>query len=444
MPNKNPRRIQAENSDPIETTGELLADGTVVELICNQENRRLELLILADGIRKNTQEFEHAGRRYRPIDLSTSSAQIIPLPSGCAPYETTARLFSDVASCFTQQGFSEEVARTCTYFTFSTWLPHANRPSPCLGISGPPAEALRLQQLLRLVVRRGFRTLDLTSISFCKMIGEFRPTLLLDWPHLSQQSRRILCASCTPGAYVVAPDSIIDLGMPRAIYFGAELDPEFPADFCLRVHLTPAKCGHSILSENALGQICTNFQPRLLDYRLCNLAAVRDSEFDLPELQGESRIMAKLYGSCVVGAPEIQAGIRELIDHRESELRETRFTNPTCVIIEVVFAICHDPKRHDIRVLELTEEVNAALKARGETSQIKPRAMGAKLDELRLRREARNAFGRRVLLNTRAKRRIHELARDYRVESVQQRVPICALCKEILGSKVDPTEKTAA
>lgn len=434
----------SQGSDPIETSGEFLPDGTVIELIRDPETCGLELLIFADGTRKTAQEFEHAGRRYRPLDLTASSAQIIPPPCGCAPYETTAKLFSDTASCYTQQGFSEAVAQACTYFGFATWFPHVDRPTPCLGISGPPAEALRLQQLLRSLVRRGFRTLDLTSISFRRIIGELRPTLLLDWRHLSQHSRRLLCASCTPGAHVVAPDSIIDFGMPRAIYFGAEPDPEFPGDFCLRVHLTPAKCGHSMLSENALGKICTNFQPRYLDYRLCNFAAVRDSEFDSPELQGESRIMAKLYGSCVVGAPELQAGMRALIDDRESELRESRFTDHTCVVIEVIFATCHDPKRQVMRVMELTDDVNAILKARGDTVQLKPRAVGAKLDKLRLRREPRNGFGRQILLNARAKRRIHELARDYKVESIQQQIPVCALCKEILGSNVDATEKTAA
>jgi hypothetical protein len=196
--------------------------------------------------------------------------------------------------------------------------------------------------------------------------------------------------------------------------------------------------GHRLFTVSEQQQLVTTFQPQFLEYRVRNLAAILQSDFDVPELTGESRVIARVLGACIVEAPRIQARVRPLLEDREIEMREVRFTDCTCVVVEVLFAGCHEPKRQAIRVKEVTEGTNAILKARGENMELHRRAVGAILEKLRVRREPRNSMGRRILLTTKVKRTIHTLARDHKVESIEQRMPICALCKGIFGGIPNP------
>jgi hypothetical protein len=142
-------------------------------------------------------------------------------------------------------------------------------------------------------------------------------------------------------------------------------------------------------------------------------------------------------GASIVGTPHIQSGVRALFEEREIE--ETRFTDPACVVIEVLFPHCHDPERHELRVMDVAKDVNATLKVRRENAELEARKVGEILKNLGVGREARNRQGRRILLGDQLKRNIHVLARDHQVESIEQVVPVCTLCKEILGDLAKAT-----
>ena len=70
-----------------------------------------------------------------------------------------------------------------------------------------------------------------------------------------------------------------------------------------------------------------------------------------------------VFGSLHCGRPNsIQSGVRTLFEDRELEIRENRFTDPACIVIEVLLAHCHDPKRNDVRVKEVAAGTNAILR----------------------------------------------------------------------------------
>jgi hypothetical protein len=433
-----------QRSDPIQTSGEFLPDGSVVELIRDASSGELRLLWCAGKDSRLATEFEFGGRSYRAPDLSSSMARAIPLPSSNSAYGSTEDLFGATLAAFSLYAISAEAARACTYFVFAAWCHRTAQPPPILTISGPPAEATRLLQVVACVVRRGLSVVELTSPGLATIVELLQPTLIIDARHLSAQSRRLLAASCRPGAYLVTRNSVVDLGVPRVLYVGPQPDPELSIDFALHVHLPASPDGHRLLTGREQKQLLAEFQPRFLGYRIRNLSVVRDSEFDVPELTDESRVVAGVLGACIEGAPGIQSGVRTLFEDRELEIRENRFTDPACIVIEVLLAHCHDPKRDEVRVKEVAEGTNSILKARGEIVEIDPRAVGPILDKLGVRREPRNRLGRRILLNARIKRRIHTLARDHKVESIEQVMSVCKLCKEVFGNNADPTKETAA
>jgi hypothetical protein len=153
-------------------------------------------------------------------------------------------------------------------------------------------------------------------------------------------------------------------------------------------------------------------------------------------MQSESRTMAKVMGASIVDAPEIQAGIQPLLRAREEETREARFTDPMSVIIDVLFVQCHDDKRRALLVKEIAEAAEVVLKGRGDPVELEPRRVGAMLDTLGVpRRRTREGF--RILLDRDLERHIHQLARDYEIESVRGRTTPCALCKKMLGGISD-------
>ena len=184
----------------------------------------------------------------------------------------------------------------------------------------------------------------------------------------------------------------------------------------------------TLLDEKTRDQIAADFQPKFLDCQLKNAAAVRDSVFDLPDIDSEGRVIAQMLGACIVDSEEIQTGVRHLLQHRDDDLRAERWTDLTCVVIEVLLAQCHDrlqghefsngPSVKAIHVNEIAKEAEVALKARGEPAELAPREIGSVLDRLQLRR-SRDAHGRRLVLTPEMRRRIHVLAGDYQVESVR-------------------------
>jgi hypothetical protein len=309
-----------------------------------------------------------------------------------------------------------------------------------LTITGPLAEALLLLQLLGCLVWRGLHILELSSTACSAIVEQLHPTLLIDGRQLSRHWRRLLSGSCIPRANVVSRNSLVDFGLAKAIYLGAVPDPEFHLDFSLNVHLAPSTACPGTLDDRVHEQIIADFQPKFLDYKIRNLSAVRASTFDLPGPQLENRVIAKMLGAPIVNAPDIQAGIRGLLRDREDQIRESQFTDPTTVIVDVLLAQRHGRKRHAVRVKEIAEVAEVALKGRGESVPLEPRRVGAILDTLGLPRK-RNCEGFRILLEPEIQRRIHLLARDYGIEPIRERTAACALCTEIFGSVADVTDK---
>jgi hypothetical protein len=328
-----------------------------------------------------------------------------------------------------------DAALPSTHFIFASNFHNGTLPAPVLTVTGPYADAALLLQLIGCCAPRSLAVLDPGSSGFFAITEQLRPVLLLDWRHLNRASRHLLSGSCIPGACVVSKNSLVNAGLAKAIYLGPAPDPDFAVDFSLNVHL-PSTNHLSMLDDTSRQRIMADFLPKFLEYRMRGRSAVRDSTFDIPELQSENRMLAKVLGASIVNDKNIQAGIRDLLRDREDQIREARFTDPTSVIIEVLFAQCHGHEQHDIRVGELAEKAMIVLKSRGELAELKPRRVGAILTTLKLPRKRR-----RILLETAARRRIHHLVRDHSIDTIQQNPASCAFCLETLGKVATATDK---
>lgn len=421
---------------PIDPTGQALSNGTTLDLILEAGTGRTHLLAFDGKIYSTMDRFEGDGRTYTAPELDPSLAAAVPVPTECNPYGSTMALFDAAKSVVTEHGFSLDAAKASAYLVFASWFPKRALPPPCLTISGPPAEALLFLQLLGCMVWRGMRIVELDSAHFCTVVGQLFPTLLIDARHLSTGSLRLLSASCGLNALVASKNSVVDFALAKAIYVGPVPSAKISFDFSLHIHLSPSRNGVHMLDEKARRQIIARFQPMFLDYKIRNLSAVRASAFDLPGLDSENQVIARVLGGCVVNAPEIQSDIKSLLENSEDRIREARFIDLTFVTVEVLLALCHGRRRDEVAVKEITEAAKIVLKGRGEVMQLMPRKMSPILDSLGIFRK-RASGGFRVPLTAAVRRRLHGLAWDHQVEPDRQRTGDCELCTEIFGKVAD-------
>ena len=96
-------------------------------------------------------------------------------------------------------------------------------------------------------------------------------------------------------------------------------------------------------------------------------------------------------------------------------------------MIEAALCFCHDPSKQQFLVKEVADAVNALLVGRHEDREVNSKTVGTALRGLGLFAE-RVTKGFRVALTNDNSERIHRLAREYSVPSIQGG-PRCDQCE---------------
>lgn len=412
----------------VETAGELLGNGCAVELI--RHGGELGLL-LWDGKRATqAAEVEHRGRRYRPVNLETSIARALRLPTRTAPFGSTRELFTDVSALLVRHGVAEGTAPVLTHFSFSTWFVDCLQTAPCLWIpAAHVTEAASLVRLLACLCRRSFLLADLNRAALQMLPMGLQPTLLIYQQRLAPSVQHLLWAARTRGIAVPVKAGLLDLFGARAVCT-AHLLPGFLAEGTLQVPLTPRAGLGGALDEETIEKIADEFQAKLLAYRLANYQEVRRSTFDVTEFTGPMRSLARSLGNCIVDAPEIQSAIIPLLKDRDEAVRAERATSREAVVLEAVLFHCHERDRGAVYVGEVAKATNAILSGRGEVLQLEDRAVGATLNSLGLCTGRLNGKGRGLLLSRTVRLKAHALGQEYDVPLVEEKVANCADCAE--------------
>jgi hypothetical protein len=419
---------RASANSTTETCGGLLPDGRSVDLISDVATGRMKLISF-DGIEHQIADRVDVGdHTFISMALDSAIRGATALPTTAEDYETTEGLFAETRGVMTAHGFSQEVATAATNFIFATWFPEAG--APCMTITGPSAEGILFLQLLACFVRRGLMMVELDSHGFRGLMDRLHPTLLIDARCFTSRSLRRLLTSSGSRFYVPWKGSVANFSFARAIYLGTGPAADFSADFSLHVHISPSRPGLFLLDEKERVQIIATFQPKFLNYRLRNINRVRASDFELSEMDSEAGIIGRILGSCIVDAPEIQAGVRRLLESREAKLRAARWTDLSCVILEALLDICHRPASNRIYVGEIAETARVILKTRGNPAEFKARGVGPILRRLGFNTSPRDYRGFHILVTSEVLRTIHLLARDYKIAAVENGIACCPMCTE--------------
>ncbi len=274
---------------------------------------------------------------------------------------------------------------------------------------------------------------EIDRTALCSLPPYLQLTLLVEAEELSDPTLRLLCVSNRRDANVLWRGGLTSIFAAKALYVGKIANVRLSGDVVLPVSVAPSVSKFPFLDPETQREIAGKFQGRLLLYRLRNFQNVRRSQFDLPGFASGNRILSRVLGAPIVDAPELQADFALLLRNFQEEATADVWVDLRCVAIEAALQHCHQGTDDRIHVGELTRTLGAILLGRGETQKVEAREIGGILRSLGLTPK-RDSQGFAIRLSDAIRRRIHELAREYQVAAVQERVDVCTHCTAVFAA----------
>jgi hypothetical protein len=133
---------------------------------------------------------------------------------------------------------------------------------------------------------------------------------------------------------------------------------------------------------------------------------VANSEFDEVKFAPETRVLARILGATLEGAPEVQARIVGALLTLDHQIRVEQAQTTTAVILEGVLALLHEG-REAAFVQEITEISNAILFARNDRRELTAKEVGGTLRKELAVITKRRGPGYEVSLTAELQSRVH-------------------------------------
>ena len=405
----------ATNSGTI-STGEIFADGAIIELVSGSSAPNKPDLLLWNGKKASVgTHIEHGGRTFEALELVSSLYRAMRLPSKCTDYGSGRRLFAGITDLFKHHlDLPERESSLLAYFSINTWLADRLPTAPSLSISGPEQElGIDVLRLLSCVCRHPLMLAEVTPGGFRSLPMPLGLTLLLNQQDLKPSLQRLFRASSYRGLHLPGNrGSVVDLYGPKAIFCGTDAAVDTLGGGVIQISVTPSQLQSSALDEQVQSEIANYFQPRLLMYRLKNYGKVCESRVEVSEFTFAMRQLARSVAMCFPDDAELARYAVQLLRPQDEEVRGQRSRDVNCAIVEILFGNIHQRKQRAVKVDELAKDLNALLQSRGELIEYSAAEIGWKLKALNIQRHS-DRRGRQVLLNRGTSQIVHRLARAY-------------------------------
>jgi hypothetical protein len=289
-------------------------------------------------------------------------------------------------------------------------------------------------QLLRSLCRHALLLGELDQRSFRNLpVEKLKPTLLVAQLAHDPKTTRLMRSSNVRGLFTMSGNTGQDLFCCKAVYAG---DAGVTLDGALDVTVLPGQSAQ-MQSPEYLRSISEQFQPRLLGFRFASAGRNVPTSVDPAWSRSPVSGCCQALLSVVDGDKELLARTRELLANEAEQARADATMAPRSILVECALALSHEEKRNRIRVKELCEALNAALKGRGESIQVSAKQVGVYLRDTGLpAREIRGVYVLELLEPVR--RRIHEVALSLDVPSVRKHTVHCKFCQEVWAARNAP------
>jgi hypothetical protein len=420
----------------IDTLGEVFADGCFIEAVHDSTDRDALQLMLFDGKSVHIASLiEHEGGIYVAREIDPSIVRELCLPTEFRASEPVPQLLADVVKLIRRfTGLPDKPARLVARFPLSTWVVEARRVAPYLLIVGPDCrEVTQLLALLRCLCRHPLALTEVSAGGLCSLPMDLGLTLLIDQPELSEPVQRILNASQKREQKFPRRGGLWRPFCSKAAHCAGYFQPW--AIGAVKIPLIPIGRTLPALDERELVRIANDFQPRLLSYRFATFLKAQESRFDNSISDFATRETINTLAACTPENTDLQAEIVDLVADQMEEVCHARWTDPTVILIESLLLLCHLSGEPGPYVGQVTDTMKTLFSARGEEKDLKPNQVGSLIRRLGLETEPRDKHGIQLLLTETACRKIHELARNFAVPSIENPVAGCMHCAALGKNK---------
>lgn len=315
-----------------------------------------------------------------------------------------------------------EDADFLTAFALSTWFVDCYRVSPCLHLTGSGIRAHIIMRLLACICRRSVMIGRLDIAALRTLPKGLEPTILIHDENISKNVERLLTTSKNRELGMPVGKNWIYCSGPSVIFSGSKsLDVS-----ALKIHFAPSLAAPE-LREEVQETIATDFQAKLLRYRMVKYNEVRGSKEECLEFALPMRNDARALIVPLIENADLAQSVSSSLHSQNKESTGARFTDLNCLVIEAALHFCHDPNREAFFVKEVADAVNAILFGRHEEGSISNKLVGLTLHNLGLFTE-RVTKGYRVLVTDKNRKTIHRLAIEYNVVTILSESVRCDLC----------------
>lgn len=416
----------------VETLSEALPR-LVVEAVVDPQHPDSLCLHAWNGRRTATKHnLKHKGVVYSPSQFADNLLRSVRFAPPSLPFGSTTKLVSSLRGFLATYAHLQPAALDLLVaFALASWFCDCMPVAPVVRLLGPDAEVSRTLRLLACICRRPILLGDVDLAGLAKLPRRLGATLLINQRELGGRVRRALFASNRRHFSVLRGSGHLDLFGAKAFSCADGRPDECGFD----VALSPAKDPMPLLTDAAEESTARSMQSRLLRYRMVHYERVRRKIVDCGAFIPEMRDYAQTWLAPICDCPELAGSVTEEILRQSAVVAGNRFSEPRCVVAEAALFFCHKPGVVRFFVGELAEKVNALLAGRHEELTLSPKQVGLILRELGLHGE-RVAEGYKVGLTDAVRERIHSLASDYRVLSLEDGMHRCRFCpKRIANSK---------
>jgi hypothetical protein len=411
----------------IKTFGEVFPK-FIIDLVADEGSNESFKLLLWNGeethVGRSIQVPLGAGNDLRerifvPPDVDSTVRRAIRFPAHDASYGSCRELFNDICGLIEKfVDLPPKLISLAAYSALASWFSDFTAVPVSVSIVGPSSQQRsNLFRLLSCLYRRSLLLGELSATAICSLPMELCPALFVERYEFSRQSQKVLRATSARDTYIPRKGRLINACCAKVICSEELLGNEELGQSSMIIPVTNTRRPIPILDGSAQQEIASEFQAKLLKFRLTNYNLVRNSKFDVPQFESSARDLARSLGACVSEDPELQENIAPLLEECNEEFQAdsecSRYLNE--LVVEAMFEFCHQKEKASLHVKEITSVVNSILKGRGETFEMTPKQVGNKLRAMGLTTKRLDAYGRGIQLLDPVRHRIHKLAWNYRV-----------------------------
>jgi hypothetical protein len=421
------RSAQADRIRSIQTFGAVLP-GLFIESSLDPGHPEQLCLHTWDGRKAVTMPaVSYQGRTYAPAPVAGSLAKAVRFPATSKPFGSAATLNASMREFLCHYAtLARGAAELLVAFALASYFVDCLPVAPVLYLLGPENEAGLVLRLLSCLCRRPVLLADVDVAALATLPGQLDATLLINQRNLTQRVLRVLHAS-NDRHFCIAR------GRGQLNAFGAKAfsaDPEFANGIGVHLSLLPSQDPLPTLTDSAEKEIATDFQAKLLRYRMVNHRRVLDAQPDLrdfvPEMRDEGRALLAPICDC----PDLQKSVTVALLRQSREIEGERLSNDRCVVAEAAVFFCHKADTEHFFIRDLAEVVNALLKGRHEGRTLTAKKVGLLLRALGIHGH-RVVKGYRISLTGGVREQIHRVAGAHQVLSLQDGIVRCPQCPSV-------------